>query len=104
MARGTQRCRVDGNHTEVVKALNNAGMKVQSLASIGKGCPDLLVGFRGLNIALEVKDGARPPSGRLLTSDERDWQDTWPGFVMTVTSAEDAINAVVAHAKLWGAL
>ena len=104
MPRGTQRCRVDGNHAEVVKALTAAGMKVQSLATIGKGCPDLLVGFRGLNVLLEVKDGAKPPSGRLLTADERGWLDTWPGYCPVVTSAEDAVNAVVEHAKLWGAL
>ncbi|HJP47915.1 hypothetical protein [Acinetobacter venetianus] len=41
--------KIDANQTEIVKALRKFGASVQSLASTGKGCPDLLVGFRGMN-------------------------------------------------------
>ena len=47
--------KIDANQTEIVKALRQVGASVQSLASTGKGCPDLLVGFRGVNWLLEVK-------------------------------------------------
>ena len=36
--------RVDQNHVEIVKALRDHGAFVVSLATVGKGVPDLLVG------------------------------------------------------------
>ena len=60
--------KVDANQTEIVKALRQVGASVQSLAATGKGCPDLLVGIRGLNFLIEVKDGAKPRSDRKLTA------------------------------------
>jgi hypothetical protein len=45
-------------------ALRSAGATVQSLAGVGKGVPDLLVGFKGQTLLFEVKDGFKPPSKR----------------------------------------
>ena len=84
--------RVDQNQGEIVAALRAAGCSVVSLAAVGKGVPDLLVGLRGTNRLLEVKDGSKPPSARRLTPDQRDWHMTWAGQVLTVTSAQDALE------------
>ena len=65
--------RVDANHVAVVAALRKAGATVQSLAGVGKGVPDLLVGIRGKTALLEVKDGAKVPSARRLTEDQLKW-------------------------------
>lgn len=65
--------RVDANHAEIVSALREAGCFVVSLAAIGKGCPDLLVGTVGKWYLLEVKDGSKPLSARKLTPDEESW-------------------------------
>lgn len=54
--------RIDGNQAQIVRALRQVGATVLSLADMGDGCPDLLVGFRGFNILLEVKDGSASPS------------------------------------------
>lgn len=94
--------RIDGNHRPVVEALTKATMRVQSLASMGKGVPDLLVGWRGVNVLLEVKDGTRKPSERTLTADERDWHATWGGQVAVVETPEEAVTAVIAFAKEMG--
>jgi hypothetical protein len=102
MSRGVQRCRLDGNHTAVMAALRNAGMTPLSLAAVGSGCPDILVGWRGINVLLEVKDGEKPPSARALTVAEQEFHDTWPGQVVVVDSPEAAVLAVIAHAKGWG--
>jgi hypothetical protein len=32
---------------------------------VGRGVPDLLVGWRGTNLLLEVKDGNKPQSARI---------------------------------------
>jgi hypothetical protein len=47
---------------------------VQTLAAVGCGCPDLLVGYRGKWWLAEVKDGEKPPSARELTDAEKRWQ------------------------------
>lgn len=87
--------RLDGNHTQVVDALTKAGIKVQSLASIGGGCPDLLCGWRGVNVVLELKDEEKPLSAQSLTAMERNWHAAWPGQVSIANSPEGAIVAVI---------
>lgn len=89
------RGRIDANHREVVQALRDIGASVQSLADLGSGVPDLLVGFRGENYVFEVKDGSLPPSKRKLTPDEREWHEAWRGRVSTVFSPEDALKAIL---------
>lgn len=86
--------RKDDNQKEIEQALLQIGASVQSLHVVGSGCPDILCGYRGVNFALEVKDGNKPPSARQLTDDERDWHETWKGAVFIVYSALDAVNLV----------
>lgn len=62
--------RVDANQAAIAEALRSCGATVQLIHTVGKGCPDLLVGFGGINLLLEVKDGSKPPSKRKLTPDE----------------------------------
>ena len=77
-----------------MSALRAAGASVQSLASVGKGCPDLAVGFRGVNYFLEVKDGSLSPSRRQLTDDQKDWHGSWRGNVVNVNSVDEALKAI----------
>jgi hypothetical protein len=88
------RGRIDANHEEIRSALRQGGATVQSIADIGCGCPDLLVGFRGKNILLECKDGTQKPSRQRLTELESKWHATWRGQVITVYCPEDAMRAV----------
>ena len=91
--------RVDGNHGEIVRALRKIGATAKSTATIGQGFPDLVVGYRGINVLLEVKDGDKPPSARRLTAAEQEFVDTWAGAVFTVTSPEHAVLVVVEAAR-----
>ncbi len=84
--------KIDVNQTEIVKALRSVGASVQSLASTGKGCPDLLVGFRGVNWLLEIKDGQKVKSARKLTDDQLVWHESWRGKVYVVESVDQALN------------
>jgi len=81
--------KIDRTHRDVVQALRACGYGVQSLATVGKGCPDLLVSARGRWYVLEVK----AEKGKV-----RDLQATWHGQhcapVHVVRSAEDAVNAI----------
>ena len=86
--------KVDANQTEIVKALRSVGASVQSLASTGKGCPDLLVGIRGENFLIEVKDGDKVKSARKLTGDQVVWHDSWRGQVSIAENIDDALNII----------
>jgi hypothetical protein len=86
---------VDANQAAVVDALRRVGALVQHLHTVGGGCPDLLVGFRGKLLLLEVKDGRKPPSERRLNDAEAEWHRRWAGYpVATVTSPLDALKAI----------
>lgn len=86
--------RTDANQAEIVEILRWSGATVQPLHQVGGGCPDLLVGFRGRNYLLEVKDGSKKPSARYLTPAEIDWHDNWRGQVAIVNSADEALEAI----------
>jgi hypothetical protein len=67
---------------------------VQPLHAVGKGCPDLLVGFRGVNTLLEVKDWQNSPSHRALTPDQVEWHGGWKGQVAKVETVDAALAVI----------
>ncbi len=81
--------RTDRNQAEIVAALRAAGASVQDLHEIGCGCPDILIGYGGVNLLMEIK----APCGHLLKS-EWDWHQAWRGCVIIVRSVEDALDAL----------
>lgn len=89
--------KIDANQPDIVEALRRCGATVQPLHTVGQGVPDLLVGFRGQTLLLEVKDGAKPPSERKLTPDQVRWHEAWDGHpvyvVRDVTEAVGVLNA-----------
>ena len=88
--------KVDANQSAITKALRSAGAFVQPLHTIGGGCPDLLVAYRGDWYLLEVKDGSKPPSQRRLTEDEEDWHAKAARHapVFIAECADDALHAI----------
>ena len=76
--------KIDDNHGAIVSALQAEGLSVQSLAGVGRGVPDLLVGARGLTYLVEVKDGEKRPSHRSLTPDQKLWIGKWTGSPVVV--------------------
>lgn len=84
--------RVDSNSDEIVTALRAMGATVR-IVTQGNGLPDLLVGFRGVTILMEVKDGKKVPSARKLTPAEQKFFDEWRGgIVAIVNSVDEAID------------
>jgi len=88
------RGRIDANQPGIVKGLRQAHCSVQSLAAVGDGCADLLVGRNGRNYVLEVKDPSKPPSARALTPAQKDWHREWNGAVFIVETLEEALHVV----------
>jgi len=82
---------VDANQPEIVAALRAVGATVQHLHEVGRGCPDILVGFRQRNYLLEIKNCLRDWK---LTPAEEIWLVQWRGQACVVETADEALRAV----------
>jgi len=78
--------KVDGNHAEIVDALRAMGCSVQSLAKVGNGCPDVVVGWRGRNVLLEIKQ-----EGETFTPAQKKWHAEYQGRAHVVRSIQEAV-------------
>lgn len=77
-----------------MKALRDYGCSVTSLAKVGEGCPDLLVGIHKRTGLLEVKT---PEAARRRDSDKTKLQIKWwsewkGGAVAIVTDVDGALR------------
>lgn len=91
--------KIDANQPDIVKHLRAIGCSVQSLATVGDGCPDILVGLQGLNIVLEIKDPSQIPSKRRMTEPEETWHLGWKGQKAVVETAKEAEKAIWRHVQ-----
>jgi Holliday junction resolvase len=88
-----RRPKVDNNQRAIQAALEAAGATVVSLAACGDGVPDLLVGWGGVNLLLEVKcprkEGGR---GLKLTPAQVNFREQWRGQSAVVESVDQALD------------
>lgn len=89
--------KIDGNHAAIVAGLRSVGASVDSLAALGGGIPDLLVGFKGGTYVIEVKDGSLPPSERLLTPAQKKWHAAYQGRAYIANSLMEALLIIGAR-------
>lgn len=87
--------KADANQAEIVQALRDIGAYVFVSHTLGRGFPDLVVGYRGKTYLIEVKDGNKPPSQTRLTEDEQRFHDEWRGGALCIVySVDDAIGVI----------
>ena len=93
--------KVDANSAQIVSALEAAGATVQSLAPIGRGCPDLLVAgpskayFNGKAdvhmFLLEIKN----PDGKdEVNAAQTRWHIEWNAPVYVVRTPDEALRVI----------
>jgi len=80
--------RVDANQSEIVDAALALGATVQSLAAVGAGCPDLVIGYRGKNYLIEVKNPSQPRYDREKNQWQKKFRDRWQGQVAVIETVE----------------
>ena len=83
------KCRVDRNQKVIVQEFRSVGASVTPTHAQGKGFPDLVVGFEGVNYMVEIKDPEQPPSKQKLTPDQVKYHATWGGQICVVKTFED---------------
>lgn len=85
--------KIDANQNDIVDALRAMGASVISLASVGNGCPDLLIGWRGHNVLMEVKQGTER-----LNCRQKPWHAEWKGRAHVVWNLDGAIQVLKGYA------
>ena len=83
--------KTDHNQAEIIKALRAVGATVQDLSKVGKGAPDILVGFHGCNYLMEIKN---PDTKGKLNLMQRIWHQDWRGQVVVVRTVEEALREI----------
>lgn len=63
-----------------------AGATVHSLAGLGNGLPDVLVGYKGVTILMEIKDGDKSPSRQRLTDYQVTFMSNWTGGPLAIVN------------------
>jgi len=86
-----RKARIDSNQPQIIEVFRALGASVAPTHTLGQGFPDIVVGWRGINLLVEIKDGDKPPSRRQLTEDEQRWHDEWRGNVVIVESIADVL-------------
>lgn len=89
-----QNARKDANQDDIVSGLRAVGASVAVTHQLGDGFVDIVVGFRGANYLIEIKDGSKPPSRRRLTPDEQEFHDAWRGRVDVANSLDEALRII----------
>jgi hypothetical protein len=89
------RKRSDNNQAEIVKAARKIGAFVIILSAVGGGCPDILIGFRGVNFLFEIKDKGKR---KRLTPAQVEFHQLYPGKVYVIETAEEMIAILMKEA------
>ena len=86
--------KIDSNQPRIVEQLRKLHVSVRVLSMVGEGFPDLVIGFRGANYFIELKDPSKPPSKRRLTPDEQDFFNSWRGQVAKCETLEEILVVI----------
>ncbi len=80
----------DANQSGIIKALRRCGASVVDLHAVGGGVSDLLVGWRGENLLLEVK-----VAKGVVRESQSEFMATWKGRPPIVVRSElEALAAI----------
>lgn len=86
--------KVDANQSEIVEALRGIPeCSVLILSTVGDACPDLLIGYRGANLLVELKNPKVHYNPKLPTMvKQAEFRQTWKGRVIQAYSLKEIIT------------
>lgn len=83
----------DANQTEVTDLLRKLGVSVAFTHQLGKGFPDFVIGYAGLDALVELKTDDK----KKLTEHEERFCDNWQGCYIVGISASDILSDFYTH-------
>ena len=85
------RKRVDENQKQLVHTFIALGASVLNLSTVGRGCPDLLIGYRGKSVLVEIK---RDNKATFTDPQVKFMQEWRGGAVSRIDSVDAAIRLI----------
>ena len=82
--------RVDENQKQLVHTFIALGASVLNLSRVGQGCPDLLIGYKGKSVLVEVKSA----KGTFTEPQIKFMQNWRGGAVSRIDSVDAAIRLI----------
>ena len=83
--------KVDLNHTDVVKTLRSLGASVFDASKVGKGFPDIVVGYKNNTILVEIKSG----ENKKFTPTQLKFMSEWKGSsIIRINDIDGAIRLI----------
>lgn len=89
---GRRAAKVDENQSELVKLIRKMGISVKITSGAHDGMTDLILGYGGITVLTEVKDGNKPPSARKLTPAQVEFHNEFRGAITVIDTPEQAIE------------
>lgn len=87
--------RTDANHKQLINQIRQVPfISVFSTHELGKGFPDIVVGYRGINYLFEIKDENKTASQKKLTDSEVKFHRGWMGQVHIVENIKDVYKII----------
>jgi hypothetical protein len=86
--------RADANQAALVKFIRVLGASFQHTFQI-PGALDGIIGYRGVDVRVEIKDPDQPPSRRALTDAEKKTIDEWRGRKPVIIETEADVVALL---------
>ena len=92
-----RRHRADGNQVALVKFIRSMGASFQHTPV--PGGLDGIIGYRGVDVRVEIKDPSKPPSHRKLTPAEAKTISEWRGHKPEIIETEEDVMNLLNRIK-----
>ena len=89
--------RIDGNSAAIVDALRKAGASVYHI----KLPVDLLVGYRGVTMLVEIKNPETRYGRAGANGNQREFMSTWNGGAVALVDSPEAALTAIGAIKEW---
>lgn len=80
--------RADINQPDIVRKLRSMGASIWHTHTLGRGGPDIVIGYCGVNVLAEIKRDEREQ----LTLAEYKFHAAWRGHIVTIRNERDAVQ------------
>lgn len=85
----------DANHNDIVLLLRQIpGVTVFDFADVGSGMTDIIIGYKGVNYLVEIKDGRKVKSAQKLTPAQIEFHRDWKGQKAVCNCFEQVLEVI----------
>jgi hypothetical protein len=92
--------KIDDNQQELVELIRAMGVSVAITSAAHDGFTDLVLGFGGVTVLTEVKDGSKEPARRKLTPKQQTFHGSLKGAITVIENEQQAVELVNRIKKL----